>query len=264
MYRPRESDLESRAGSSPPSSLQRSRVADPPVAGDYHASVTGLTPRPALPPGLEACGVVAIARRLSPSTATAVADALRSGGVLAFEIALNDPVDMALRAIQAVATRAPDLAIGAGTVLSIQTASQAIDAGATFLVLPHTDPELVSWAAARAIPTLPGAGTSTEVLAGWRAGAAAVKVFPASVLGAAFVRECRGPFPEIPLVPSGGVTAENAGEFVRAGAVAVGIGGWLIGDAGPGGVTARARRAVGAVATARAGTAAASGPVAAV
>jgi 2-dehydro-3-deoxyphosphogluconate aldolase/(4S)-4-hydroxy-2-oxoglutarate aldolase len=198
------------------------------------------------------CGVVAIARRLTAETAPPVADALVGGGVLALEITLNEPVDVALRAIESVAARGPALAIGAGTVLSIEAAQLAIDAGATFLVMPHTDPELVGWAAERGIPTLPGAFTPTEVLAAWRAGAAAVKLFPASVAGPAFVRECLGPFPDIPLVPSGGVTVQSAGDFIRAGAVAVGVGSWLVGDAATAGVTARARQIVGAVTEARA------------
>jgi 2-dehydro-3-deoxyphosphogluconate aldolase/(4S)-4-hydroxy-2-oxoglutarate aldolase len=170
--------------------------------------------------------------------------------VLAFEITLNEPVEGALRAIESVAARATGLAIGAGTVLSIEAAQLAIDAGATFLVMPHTDPELVGWAAERGIPTLPGAFTPTEILAAWGAGAAAVKLFPASVAGPAFVRECRGPFPDIPLVPSGGVTVQSAGDFIRAGAIAVGVGSWLIGDGAPAGVTARARQIVGEVAEA--------------
>ena len=211
-------------------------------------------PRPAIPAGLNGGGVVAIARRLTADDAARVADALLAGGVLAFELTLNDPVDAALRAIESVAARSSDLAIGAGTVLSIDTATRAIEAGATFLVMPHTEPELVAWAAARGVPSLPGAATPTEVLAGWRAGAAAVKVFPASVAGPAFVRECRGPFPDIPLVPSGGVTAETAADFIAAGAAAVGVGGWLIGDKEAAGVTARARQIVDAVAAARAGT----------
>ena len=214
--------------------------------------MTDPTPRPAIPAGLRTGGVVAIARRLTADSAPQVADALLAGGVLAFEITLNDPVDAALRAIESVARRSPELAIGAGTVLSIEAAQQALDAGATFLVMPHTDPELVAWAAARGIPTLPGAATPTEVLAAWRAGAAAVKVFPASVAGPAFVRECRGPFPDIPLVPSGGVTVETAADFIGVGAVAVGVGSWLIGDAAPEGVTARARQIVDAVAVGRA------------
>lgn len=189
---------------------------------------------------------------MTAETAPPVADALVEGGVLAFEITLNEPVAGALRAIESIAARAPGLAIGAGTVLSIEAAQLAIDAGATFLVMPHTDPELVGWAAERGIPTLPGAFTPSEVLAAWRAGAAAVKLFPASVAGPAFVRECRGPFPEIPLVPSGGVTVQSAGDFIRAGAAAVGLGSWLIGDAAPAGVTARARQIGGAVGDARA------------
>jgi len=208
--------------------------------------------RPAVPAGLVSCGVVAIARRLTADTAPQVGDALVEGGVLAFEITLNEPVTGALRAIESVAARAPGLAIGAGTVVSIDAAQRAIDAGATYLVMPHTDPDLVGWAAQRGVPALPGAFTPTEVLAGWRAGAAAVKLFPASVAGPAFVRECLGPFPEIPLVPSGGVTVQSAGDFIRAGAVAVGVGSWLIGDGDPAGVTARARQIVGAVADARA------------
>jgi 2-dehydro-3-deoxyphosphogluconate aldolase/(4S)-4-hydroxy-2-oxoglutarate aldolase len=207
--------------------------------------------RPAIPAGLVSGGVVAIARRLTADTAPRVADALVAGGVLAFEITLNDPVVGALRAIESVAGRAPGFTIGAGTVLSIDAAKLAIDAGATFLVMPHTDPQLVAWAAARGVPSLPGAFSPTEVLAAWRAGAAAVKLFPASVAGPAFVRECAGPFPDIPLVPSGGVTAETAGDFIRAGAVAVGVGGWLVGDAEPTGVSARARQLVDAVAAAR-------------
>ena len=215
--------------------------------------MTAPAPRPPIPDGLVTSGVVAIARRLTADNAPRVADALADGGVLAFEITLNEPVDAALRAITSVASRAPGLSIGAGTVLSIDAAKLAIDAGATFLVMPHTDPELVAWAAARGIPTLPGASTPTEILAAWRAGAAAVKVFPASVVGPALVRECRGPFPYIPLVPSGGVTAETAAAFIAAGAVAVGVGGWLIGDAESAGVTARARQVVNVVAAARAG-----------
>jgi 2-dehydro-3-deoxyphosphogluconate aldolase/(4S)-4-hydroxy-2-oxoglutarate aldolase len=213
--------------------------------------VSDPSPRPVLPTGLVSCGVVAIARRVTAETTPPVADALVEGGVLAFEITLNEPVVAALHAIESIAARAPGLAIGAGTVLSIEAAQLANDAGATYLVMPHTDPELVRWAAERGIPTLPGAFTPSEVLAAWRAGAAAVKLFPASVAGPAFVRECLGPFPDIPLIPSGGVTVQSAGDFIRAGAVAVGVGSWLIGDAAPAGVRVRARQIVQAVAEAR-------------
>ena len=92
----------------------------------------------------------------------------------------------------------------------------------------------MAWAAGRGIPAFPGCATPTEILAAWRAGAAAVKLFPASSAGPGFVREMSGPFPEIPLVPTGGVTVETAPAFIAAGAVAVGMGGWLLGDGAAG------------------------------
>jgi 2-dehydro-3-deoxyphosphogluconate aldolase/(4S)-4-hydroxy-2-oxoglutarate aldolase len=140
------------------------------------------------------------------------------------------------------------LLLGAGTVLSVDAAERAVEAGAGFLVAPHTDPTIVEWAAARGIPTFPGALTPTEILAAWRAGAAAVKLFPASAVGPAFVREVRGPFRDIPLVPTGGVTAETAPSFIAAGAVAVGLGSWLTGSGDPATVAERAREVVDALA----------------
>lgn len=210
-------------------------------------------PRPAIPDGIKSGGVVAIARHLESSRAVAVADALAASGVLAFELTLNEPQTEALRTLESVVRRtgANDLAIGAGTVLSIEAADRAVDAGASFLVMPHTDPELVAWAADRGIPAFPGCATPTEALAAWRSGAAAIKLFPASVVGPAFVRELHGPFPDIPVIPTGGITLENAPAFIEAGAVSVGLGSWLIGDARPQGVAQRARQVVAAVATAR-------------
>jgi 2-dehydro-3-deoxyphosphogluconate aldolase/(4S)-4-hydroxy-2-oxoglutarate aldolase len=185
----------------------------------------------------------------------AIAEALVGGGVRAFELTLNDPEDAALAAIAAaaahVAQGAAPLAIGAGTVLTIAAAQRALDAGASFLVSPHLDVELVGWAAERGVPMLPGAATPTEVLAAWRAGAAAVKVFPASALGPTFLRELRGPFPDIPLQPTGGITLENAADYIRAGAIAVGLGSWLFAGGTPMSVRERARQATSAVADAR-------------
>ena len=197
---------------------------------------------------------MAIGRRVAPSSVPAIAEALAAGGVRAFELTLNEPEADALRAIEAAARVGPELGleIGAGTVLSIEAAGRAVDAGATFLVMPHLDVELVRWAAERAIPALPGCATPTEILGAWRAGAAAVKLFPASSLGPSFVRECRGPFPELPLLPTGGVTLENAPAFIAAGAIGVGMGGWLLGDADPIGVRERAAQIMAAVAAARA------------
>ena len=202
-------------------------------------------------------GVVAIARHLRADAVAGLCDALVAGGIGAFELTLNEPEAASLATLRAAADHAAarglPLAIGAGTVLSVQAAQRAVDVGAAFLVAPHLDAEVVAWAGAHGIPMLPGTATPTEVLAAWRAGAAAVKVFPASVLGPAFVRELHGPFPDIPLQPTGGITAETAGAFIEAGAIAVGIGSWLFADRDPAIVTARAREAAGAVAAARAG-----------
>ena len=209
--------------------------------------------RPPIPAGVLEGGVVAIARNLTAEKVPDVADGLLRGGVRAFELTLNEPKDEALEALRAAArhAEASALEIGAGTVLTIDAAGGAIDAGATFLVSPHVDPALIEWAAERRIPLLPGAFTPTEILAAWRAGASAVKLFPASVAGPAFVREFRGPFPHIPLLPTGGVTLLTAPDFIRAGAVAVGLGSWLIGDGEPAGITERAAGVVRAVAAAR-------------
>ena len=209
--------------------------------------------RPPIPVGLVDGGVVAIARNLTEESVRDVADGLLRGGVRAFELTLNDPEDEALDALRAAARHADGTAldIGAGTVLTLEAAERAVDAGATFLVSPHVDTELIEWAVERAIPFMPGAFTPTEILAAWRAGAAAVKLFPASVAGPAFVREFRGPFPHIGLLPTGGVTVDTAPDFIRAGAVAVGLGSWLIGDRESTGIAERAASVVRAVANAR-------------
>jgi 2-dehydro-3-deoxyphosphogluconate aldolase/(4S)-4-hydroxy-2-oxoglutarate aldolase len=106
--------------------------------------------------------------------------------------------------------------------------------------MPHLDTEIVAWALDHAIPAFPGCMTPTEILTAWEAGAAAVKLFPASAVGPSFVRELRGPFPEIPLVPTGGVTLDNAADFITAGAAAVGMGSWLTGSGDPALVAERA------------------------
>ncbi len=208
--------------------------------------------RIAVPPRIVESGVIAIGRRLDPRTVVRIGEGLAAVRIGAFEITVGSPG--AFDAIAALAARfgaSGDLVIGAGTVLTVADASAALDAGATFLVMPVTDPTLVAWAAAKGIPTFPGAMTPTEARAGWLAGAAGIKLFPASVTGPTFIRELHGPFPEIPVVPTGGVTVDTAGSLIIAGAVAVGIGGWLIGDGDPGGIAGRGRRVMGVIRTAR-------------
>ncbi|GIW19737.1 MAG: hypothetical protein KatS3mg065_0033 [Chloroflexota bacterium] len=203
--------------------------------------------RPALPPAIVEGRVIAIARRLDPGTLPAIAEALAAKGIRAFEVTLNSPGAVESIRLLASGGLGDRLLVGAGTVLTIEEAEAALEAGARFLVTPHLDVALVRWAAERGVPILPGAFTPTEILTAWRAGAAAVKLFPASVAGPTFIRDFRGPFPEIPIVPTGGVTVENAAEFLRAGAVAVGLGSWLTGAGDPAEVGRRAAAVVAAI-----------------
>jgi 2-dehydro-3-deoxyphosphogluconate aldolase/(4S)-4-hydroxy-2-oxoglutarate aldolase len=118
--------------------------------------------------------------------------------------------------------------VGAGTVLSTNAVRQALDAGARFIVAPNTDPSVVALCNQLGVAVVPGAFTPTEVASAWGMGADLVKVFPVSSVGPRYVRDLRGPLPEIPLMPTGGVNPDNVAEFVRAGAVAVGAGSDLV------------------------------------
>lgn len=206
--------------------------------------------RPSVPRAIAAGRVIAIGRRLDPAAVQAIGEALLAGGIHAFEITLNSA--SAFSVISALAARfgPDDLLIGAGTVLDLDQARSAIDAGARFLVMPHTDAAIIEWAAGRDLPAFPGAFSPTEILAGWRAGAAAIKLFPASAVGPTFVRELRGPLPDVPLIPTGGVTLENAPAFIAAGALAVGLGSWLTGGGNPAVIRERASAISTAVAAA--------------
>ena len=223
------------------------------LAGRYDAAMPTIT-RPPLPEAIVARGVIAIGRRLEPTATESIADALREEGVGAFELTLNEPEAPVLAAIERLAERVggSDFVVGAGTVLSVEAARRAVEAGARFLVSPHTDPAIVEWASSQGVPVLPGAFTATEALAAWVAGASAVKLFPASVLGPAGLRELRGPLPHIPFIPTGGVRVETVADFVAAGAVAIGAGSWLVGDGSAAGVGDRGRQLVEAVKEGRA------------
>jgi len=208
--------------------------------------------RPAIPAPILEGRVIAIGRGLPPDRLVPIAEGLAGGGVRAFEITLDSP--NALVAIERLTAHFdPDeLIVGAGTVMTVDAARAAIDAGARFIVMPHTDVALIETALDLGIPAFPGAFTPTEVLLAWRAGAAAVKLFPASAVGPSFVRELRGPLPEVPLIPTGGVTVETAPAFIAAGAVAIGIGSWLTGGGDPVVIGERGRQLVDALRTARA------------
>jgi 2-dehydro-3-deoxyphosphogluconate aldolase/(4S)-4-hydroxy-2-oxoglutarate aldolase len=180
--------------------------------------------------------VIAIARRLDPGHAGALAKALVAGGIHVLEITMDSP-DPAT----AITRAADHLTVGAGTVMTIDDCEAAVRAGATFLVSPHTAPHLIEWGVHHDVPVIPGAFTPTEVVTAHAAGAVAVKLFPISVGGPALIREIRGPLPHIPLIPSGGVTDDNAAELLAAGAAAVGVGSWLTGPTDLDVVTERAR-----------------------
>jgi 2-dehydro-3-deoxyphosphogluconate aldolase/(4S)-4-hydroxy-2-oxoglutarate aldolase len=223
-----------------------------------------MTERSALTPQLGRTRVMAILRSADASGLPAVARALVSGGVTCLEITLTTAG--ALDALAAArAELGPDVAVGAGTVITGEQARDALAAGAEFLVAPVVDTAVVRNAADRGIPCYPGAWTPTEVSQAWGAGAAAVKLFPAGTGGPAHLRQLRAPLPDIPLVAVGGVGIDQARDYLDAGACAVGIGSPLLRgtDRDPtpqalDALTTRARTLLDAVrATARAGEASA-------
>src|SRR5690242_2811128 len=126
------------------------------------------------------------------------------------------------------AARDADLVVGAGSVLDAETARLAILAGARFVMAPSFSRPVVEMCHRYDVVAAPGAYTPTEILAAWEAGADLVKVFPATTLGPGYVKDVRGPMPQVRLVPTGGVTVENVGAFIEAGATAVGVGGALV------------------------------------
>jgi 2-dehydro-3-deoxyphosphogluconate aldolase/(4S)-4-hydroxy-2-oxoglutarate aldolase len=141
-----------------------------------------------------------------------------------------------VEALAAATERAPaDAWVGMGTVLNAATATGVIEAGAQFVVAPTTDESTIGLCTEAGVPVIPGAATPTEMLRAWRAGASAVKVFPASVFGPEYLGHVLAPLPELRLIPSGGIGMEHVTEYLAAGAVAVGLGGPLIGDALSGG-----------------------------
>lgn len=177
-----------------------------------------------LPERVAAGRVVAVMRGLGTDRSIDVADAARSGGVVVFEVTMDSPD--APRTIEALASRGHT--VGAGTVLSIDDAQAASASGAEFLVSPHTDEKVVAWATESGHAVVPGGYTPTEIVSAWDLGASAVKLFPASIGGPGFVRAVSGPLGHIPLMVTGGIDATNIVSYLAAGAVAAGVGGWLV------------------------------------
>ena len=177
---------------------------------------------------LREIGIIPIVRAASADVAIPVAEALLQAGLPVVEITMTVP--NAIDAIGGLAKRfAGRMLIGAGTVTDAETARRTMDAGAEFVVTPCLVPEVIEAANRAQVAVLPGALTPGEIFEAFRKGGDMVKIFPAqSVGGAAYVRALRGPFPGIPLVPTGGVTLENVAEMFKAGAAAVGVGTELI------------------------------------
>ena len=173
-------------------------------------------------------GIVPVVRASSAEAAIHAVEALHAGGITVAEITMTVPG--AVKALEKVTERfGGKVLLGAGTVLDPETARICMLAGAEFLVSPSLRLSVIELAKRYSKPIFPGALTPTEVLTAWEAGADAVKVFPCgNVGGAKYIKALKGPFPQIEMVPTGGVNIETAGDFLKAGACALGIGGELV------------------------------------
>lgn len=155
-----------------------------------------------------------------------MAHAVATGGMQLIEITWNS--DRAPELISCLRSELPTCTIGTGTLLNKENLRQAIASGAQFLFAPHTDPVMIQEASTQGVPIIPGALTPTEIVTAWQAGASCVKVFPIQAVGgASYIQSLQGPLGDIPLIPTGGITMENAPEFIKAGAIAVGLAGDL-------------------------------------
>lgn len=173
------------------------------------------------------CGIVAVIRAPSGEQLVDVARALLAGGVDVMEVTFTVP--RAVAVLERVADELGDqILLGAGTVLDTETARAALLAGAEFIVSPSTDPHVIAMCRRYGKLAMPGAFTPTEVVTAFQAGADIVKVFPCDVGGPGYLKALHGPLPHIPLMPTGGVGLENAAEYLRAGACALGVGGSLV------------------------------------
>lgn len=176
---------------------------------------------------IEAVKIIAIVRGVEEQHIAGVAEALRDGGIPIMEVTLN--TEGALGMIGRLQQQYGDsMYIGAGTVLDVEDAKRALDAGASYLVTPNTDEEVIRYAVERGAPIFPGAMTPTEVVKAWKAGATAIKIFPGASLGLGYLKEVMAPLNHIPMMAVGGVNEDNIGEFMRIGCYGVGIGGSLV------------------------------------
>ncbi len=203
---------------------------------------------------IEETGVVAIIRRSAPFDAPAIARALVAGGVRVLEITLNS--HGALAAIEAVRSlEIPGLVVGAGTVRTAPDAHAALAAGAQFLVAPNFNQGAVEVARAAGVSMVPGVATPSEAVAAWEAGCELLKFFPAAALGSNYLKLIRDPLADLKFMATGGVDTGNVAEFIRAGAVAIGVGSSVVGKADEAAtvISERAAALIRAIAEARHG-----------
>ena len=176
---------------------------------------------------IEECGIVAIIRANSSNELIEAAVAIQTGGVDVIEITMTTPD--ALQVISEVSARlGKAVLIGVGSVLDSETARAAMLAGAEFVVSPVTKPDIIEICNRYGRVVIPGAFTPTEILYAWETGADYVKVFPSSGVGPSYIKDIKAPLPQIPLIPTGGINANNAAEFLNAGASALGVGSALV------------------------------------
>jgi 2-dehydro-3-deoxyphosphogluconate aldolase/(4S)-4-hydroxy-2-oxoglutarate aldolase len=204
---------------------------------------------------IEAAGAVAVVRLRDPARVREVADALAAGGVSIIEVTMTVPGAVGLIRELSAALRDRCL-LGAGTVTDVDTARAVINAGARFVVGPVFRPAIIETCGASGVPAIPGCFTPTEIFDAFEAGAQMIKLFPATTLGPSYIKDVRAPLPDLKLIPTGGVTIENAGDWIRAGAAAVGLGSALVDPAlversAFGEITDRARRLVASITNAR-------------
>ncbi|MCU1506116.1 MAG: 2-dehydro-3-deoxyphosphogluconate aldolase [Microbacteriaceae bacterium] len=203
---------------------------------------------------LRANPIIAVLRAADARDYDSVVDTLAANGIRSIELTLSTPgtFEHLPAMIERVGT---DVEIGIGTIVTADQARRAIDAGARYLVTPIINLEVIALAVQNAIPVFPGGLTPTELFSGWDAGATAVKIFPAETVGPQYGGHLRGPFPDIEFIPSGGVGLDDIPTWLKAGAVAVSLGGPLVGDALRGGsldaLAERSRLAVDAAGSAR-------------
>lgn len=172
-------------------------------------------------------GAVAVVRMADSGRLMRVAEAIAEGGVTAIEITMTTP--NALAVIEEVAREmGDDVQLGVGSVLDADTVRRAVEAGARYVVSPVFKREVIGESHRQGVPVMPGCFTPTEILEATEAGADVIKVFPADILGMAFFKGVLAPMPHLKLMPTGGVSLTNAGDWIRVGAVAVGVGSALL------------------------------------